>query len=189
MSIEFPTHVCPLHKALYGLKQAPRAWYDMLSQQLLALGFQNSVADSSLFVFHQNTELVYVLVYVDGLLITGNSQILVDKFVKQLSTSFALKDLGSLHYFLGIEVVSTVAGIILSQQKYAIYLLAKAGMTGCRPCSTLSSLRPDPDVTSSLMPNPELYIFIVGSLQYLTLSLQAPLWGLSHLIWSSFDGF
>lgn len=69
---QFPLHVYHLQKALYGLKQTPRAWYDMLSCKLLSLGFQNSLADSSLFVFLQNTDLVYVLVYVDDLLITSS---------------------------------------------------------------------------------------------------------------------
>lgn len=68
---EYPTHVCHLHKALYGLKQAPQAWCEWLSQSLLSLGFKNSLANSSLFVLHRDHDLVYVLVYVDDILIPG----------------------------------------------------------------------------------------------------------------------
>ncbi|KAH7843176.1 hypothetical protein Vadar_013578 [Vaccinium darrowii] len=142
----------------------------MLSHHLLSLGFKNSLVDSSLFVLHQGADLIYFLVYVDDLLITGNNPQLVDQIITQLSASFALKDLGQLHFFLGIEVVTTPKGILLSQQKYAMDLLVKAGMSDCRPCSTPSSLRHDDDSTKAPMSNPEMYRSLVGSLQYLTLT-------------------
>lgn len=102
---QFPNHVCKLHKALYGLKQAPRACYDLLSKSLLKQGFHNSLADSSLFILSTGSDLVYVLVHVEDLLITGNNSTLVNKIVTGLGADFALKDLGPLKYFLGIEVV------------------------------------------------------------------------------------
>lgn len=119
----FPHHVCKLHKALYGLKQAPRAWYDMLSHSLLSLGFQNSLADSSLFVLHRDSDLVSFFVYVDDILVTGSNSVLITSIIQKLSSSFALKDLGSLHYFLGIEALHTPDGVLLSQHKYALNLL------------------------------------------------------------------
>lgn len=61
----------------------------------------------------QNKDLVYVLVYVDDILITGNNSTLVDQIIQRLGSDFALKDLGSLHYFLGIEVVPTPTGLVL----------------------------------------------------------------------------
>lgn len=168
---QVPHHVCKLHKALYGLKQAPRAWYDMLSKSLIKQGFINSLADSSLFVFAKASDLVYVLVYVDDILIIGNNTSLVTQIIKGLGSDFALKDLGSLHYFLGIEVIQNSAGVILSQSKYATDLLLKAGMQGCTPCASPSSLKSQPSPTSdSPFPNPEFYRTIVGSLQYLTLT-------------------
>lgn len=72
-----------------------------------------------------------MLVYVDDLLLTGSSSQLVTQVVTQLSSSFALKDLGSLHFFLGIEAISTPQGLVLSQHKYATDLLVKAGMSDC----------------------------------------------------------
>lgn len=106
--------MCKLHKALYGLKQAPRAWYDMLSTSLVQQGFHNSLADSSLFVYSQDHDLVYVLVYVDDILIIGNNPTLIQRIIAGLGSKFAIKDLGSLHYFLGIEVVKVPTGLILS---------------------------------------------------------------------------
>lgn len=66
-----PTFVCRLHKALYGLKQAPRAWYTRLSQSLLDLGFSSSLVDSSLFTYHHHSIHIFVLIYVDDIIVTG----------------------------------------------------------------------------------------------------------------------
>lgn len=63
-------HVCRLWKALYGLKQAISAWCEELRQTLLAASFQNSVADRSLFVFKKENQQVYILVYVDDIVVT-----------------------------------------------------------------------------------------------------------------------
>lgn len=122
------------------------------------------------FVLAQGSDLVYVLVYVDDILIIGNNSTLVDHIIKGLGLDFALKDLGSLHYFLGIEVLQHTTGLILSQTKYATNLLVKAGMTDCRPCASPYSLKsantsPDPPFS-----NPEFYRTLVSSIQYLTLT-------------------
>lgn len=67
-------YVCRLNKALYGLKQAPRAWFQRLSNFLVHQGFQCSQADTSLFVFHHGSCLLYLLVYVDDIILTGNHE-------------------------------------------------------------------------------------------------------------------
>jgi hypothetical protein len=68
-----PNYVCKLDKALYGLKQAPRAWYSSLSSKLIALGFQASKADTSLFFYSQGNIQMFVLVYVDDIIIASSS--------------------------------------------------------------------------------------------------------------------
>lgn len=99
-----PAHVCLLHKSLYGLKQAPRAWFQRLSSALLSLGFRGSRTDPSLFIYCVNGTLLYMLVYVDDIILTGNNSSAIDHVVRSLSKSFAVQDMGSLTYFLGIEV-------------------------------------------------------------------------------------
>ena len=69
----YRNHVCRLKKSIYGLKQAPRAWYAALKTAIIQLDFQNSKADSSLFIYNTGLTLYYLLVYVDDLVITGNN--------------------------------------------------------------------------------------------------------------------
>lgn len=73
--------VCRLHKVLYGLKQAPRAWFDKLKAALLNWGFVNSVSDVSLFFYKNESQLMYLFVYVDDILVTGNDNQLISKVV------------------------------------------------------------------------------------------------------------
>jgi len=166
---DFPTHVCRLHKSLYGLKQAPRAWYKRLSDFLLSIGFQASKADTSLFILSYGGALFYLLVYVDDILLTGSNSELLHKLINLLSSEFKLRDLGMVHYFLGIEVKPTSMGILLSQQKYATDIIRREGMSSCKPVDTPSS--PSSALTTlsgSPYSDSTKYRQIVGALQYLT---------------------
>lgn len=123
-----PDYVCLLKKSLYGLKQAPRAWFDRLSQFLLHLGFYCSKADSSLFIFCTAQIIVVLLIYVDDVLLAGNNDNFIQNLIMQLGQEFAIKDLGLLHYFLGVEIKYFPGGVFLSQQKYTKYLLLRTQM-------------------------------------------------------------
>jgi len=125
-----------LNKVIYGLKQAPRAWYTTLKTVILQIGFHNSKANSSLFIYSNGSNLCYLLVYVDDLVITGNNPTLVTIFIQQLGDMFSLKDTGSLHFFLGVEVIPTRADLFLTQHKYVRELLANTNMSGAKDIST-----------------------------------------------------
>lgn len=160
-----PTHVCQLHKSLYGLKQAPRAQYEKLHGALHTLDFTCSKSNHSLFV--KRDPMVFVLVYVDDIIVTGPSAAACKHVISQLSSIFPIKDLGALHYFLGIEVKQSSKGIFISQTKYILDLLKKANMAGVKPCATpLSTSKMDH--SSPLLDNPAEYRSLVGALQYLT---------------------
>ncbi|CAA7014904.1 unnamed protein product [Microthlaspi erraticum] len=167
-----PNHVCRLRKALYGLKQAPRAWYQELRGFLLQLGFQNSVADTSVFVYIKGTDLAYTLVYVDDIVITGSNTTLVAHFINALANRFSLKDPADLHYFLGIEAIRTPKGLHLMQRKYILDLLVKTNMVDAKP--VLTPLAPHPRLIlhdgSPKLEKPSEYRMVVGSLQYLAFS-------------------
>jgi hypothetical protein len=99
------------------LKQTPRAWFHQFSDFLLTIGFNSSQADSSLFVYSSAHEIIYLLLYVDDIIITGNNMSLIDTFIRKLRHEFSMKDLGTLNYFLGLEVTHSATGIFLIQLK------------------------------------------------------------------------
>lgn len=100
---KMPHYLCKLDKALYGLKQAPvpRAWYSRLSKRLQELGFVSSKADTSLFFYNKKGLVMFLLVYVDDIIVASSSDQAVTVLLKELEKDFAMKDLGDLHYFLG----------------------------------------------------------------------------------------
>ncbi len=103
--------VCRLKKALYGLKQAPRVWSDKIGQYLVTSGFQTSNANFSLNVKKTNHGIVVIVIYVDDLIITRDSNEDISNLKKLLKQKFEMKDLGKLCYFLGIEVIQSPKGI------------------------------------------------------------------------------
>jgi len=116
---------------------------------------------------------MFLLVYVDDIIVASSSSKATAALLKDLNAKFALKDLGDLHYFLGIEVHKIREGVLLTQEKYTLDLLKRVGMENCKPTNTsmsssekLSAFDGDPlgasDATN--------YRSIVGALQYLTLT-------------------
>ncbi|OMO62750.1 hypothetical protein CCACVL1_22657 [Corchorus capsularis] len=167
-----PDYVCKLQKSIYGLKQAPRTWYTALSSFLIEVGFHQSKSDSSLFIYTANDVLAYFLVYVDDIILTGNSKFFLDEFIGALSKKFSLKDPISLSYFLGIETIQTAKGLLLSQKKYMKNLLERSKMLESKPVTT-------PMATSAASLTLEMgnklsdaseYRSIIGALQYLSLT-------------------
>ncbi|XP_052623860.1 uncharacterized mitochondrial protein AtMg00810-like [Lactuca sativa] len=149
----FPNHVCRLKKALYGLKQAPRAWFHRLTSFLIA-----------------NACIIYLLVYVDDLILTGNNEQVISSFITKLHREFAVKDLGDLNYFLGLEVSYTDDGLFLSQSKYAHDILDRANLLHAKPVGTPLASHEIFTSTGTSYSNPTEYCSLVGVLQYLTIT-------------------
>ena len=97
------SHVCILKKALYGLKQAPKTWYGRIDSFLSSFGFTKSKANSNLYYKVEDGNLVMLLLYVDDLFVTGTDRLIADT-KRNLAAEFEMKDLGMMHYFLGMEV-------------------------------------------------------------------------------------
>ena len=138
---------------------------------MLSYGFTNAVSDPSLFIYHHHAQLIYFLVYVDDLIVTGNDSSFVKSFITALSTKFSVKDLGLLHYFLGVAVLPTTSGLFLSQHKYIHDLLVRTGMEGAKevgtPLITTGSLVLK---DGSPLANASEYRSVIGALQYLNLT-------------------
>jgi hypothetical protein len=137
------------------------------------LGFSPSKVDTSLFFLHNKSVTIYVLVYVDDIIVVSSSQSATVALLHNLEQDFALKDLGDLHYFLGIEVTKIKDEILLSQSKYVMDILQRAGMSKCKVVATpLSSSEKlcaqGGDALGSA--DATAYRSIVGGLQYLTLT-------------------
>lgn len=164
-------HVCLLQKSLYGLRQAPRAWFEKFSNFLLESGFFCSTTDPSLFVFHKGQDTILLLLYVDDILLTGNSDLLLTQLITSLSSTFHMKDLGCIHYFLGIEAKHTPEELFLCQTKYAVDLLERANMKECKPISTPLPLKLSYSSDDEVyLDRPLEYRSLVGGLQYLTIT-------------------
>ena len=97
------THMCKLKKALYGLKQAPRTWYGKMDSFLMSLGFTKSKVDSNLYFKVEDRIPVILLLYVDDLFLTSEEELITDA-KRRLATNLEMKDLGMMHYFLGMDV-------------------------------------------------------------------------------------
>jgi len=168
-----PNYVCKLDRALYGLKQAPRAWHARLSNKLISLGFKVSKADTSLFFLNKDNLTMFVLVYVDDIIVVSSTEKATDTLLKELQNEFALKDLGDLHYFLGIEVSKVSNGILLTQDKYASDLLKRVGMSDCKAVAAPLSTSEKLSLHEGSLLGPKdatHYRSVVGALQYLTLT-------------------
>ena len=108
---------------------------NLISQWRL-FGFTPSKADTSLFFYNKGNITIFVIVYVDDIIVASSSQEATTCLLKDLKLEFALKDLGDLHYFLGMEVKQIIDGILLSQEKYTADVLKRVGLENCKPLST-----------------------------------------------------
>jgi len=166
---QVPHAVCKLKKSLYGLKQASRQWYAKLTQVLYSRGYKHSSNDYSLFYRKTAGSNVFLGVYVDDILLTGDNEEEITALKAHLDAVFKIKDLGKAHYFLGMEILSTKNGLVLTQRKFVKELLAAFGDVNAAPVvcplDTTHKLVPD---QGDLLSNPAVYRRIVGKLNFLT---------------------
>jgi hypothetical protein len=158
-----------LKKPLYCLKQVPQVWYAKIENLFLGLGFKRCEFDHSMYVLHSNRDTLIVIVYFYDLIITGNNNSLAFRLKKQIVDCFDMTNLGTLHYFLGLQVLPLCDGFFISQSKYVMDLLTHFKMDDCNPCTTpfhsrvkLTKTYPTPAA------NATLYRQFVDSLIYLT---------------------
>ena len=130
-----------MKKALYGLKQAPRAWYSRIDDYFISSRFTRCESDHSLYVKHEDGEILVVILYVYDLNITGSNTSQINYLKKQLSEAFEMSDLGLLHYYLGMEFWQKGDSIFVSQSKHAYSLLKRFHMENLKSMATPNGSR------------------------------------------------
>jgi hypothetical protein len=127
--------VCKLQKSLYGLKQSPRAWNQKLDAFLKSIEFMKSEADPSVYIAQVGDVKFFIVVYVDDLILVCNNQNKLFEVKEELNQKFEMKDLGELHFFLGMEVERNRDERLLhiNQIKYLKEILKRFRMEECKP--------------------------------------------------------
>ncbi|GJT95938.1 cysteine-rich receptor-like protein kinase 8 [Tanacetum coccineum] len=131
-----PNTICKLTKSLYGLEQANRQWFEKLTTFLISIGFKQSYVDTSLFSLNKDGKFTSLLVYVDDILIADNDKKTIQENKANLNEKFNIKDLGTLHYYLGIKFLRNLKGLAMTQRKYATDLITYTGLLHSKPLAT-----------------------------------------------------
>lgn len=133
-----PDVVCKLNRALYGLKQASKAWNERFHELVTNLRFQRSENDRCLYVRGKDESKLFLLLYVDDILIISRNLVDIEKVKKRLAAEFEMSDLGSVKNFLGMRIDRNVKDRVLriSQRSYLESLLRRFGMEECKPVAT-----------------------------------------------------
>jgi hypothetical protein len=166
-----PNKVCHLKKTLYGLRQAPRAWHLRLTEELNKLGAHVSDADPGLYIYKTQNETVYLLVWVDDILLASSSMNAINAVKKALMKTFDSRDLGEAKFFVGlsIERKRTNRSIKLAQKLAITDLVHKFGLKDAKtrgvPMSVATKLTKTEDNPLDTAKYP--YSELVGSLMYL----------------------
>jgi hypothetical protein len=92
--------------------------------------------DTLLFIFHHDSDTVYLLLYVDDIILTASSTELLRRTISALQRKFTMKDLGSLHHFLSITIERRPDGLFLHRRAYTLDILKRAVMADGKPCTT-----------------------------------------------------
>lgn len=130
--------VCKLNKAIYGLKQAARCWFEVFEQTLIEKGFKNSLVDRCIYILDKGNVMnnIYVVLYVDDLVIATASIDTMNSFKNYLMNRFCMTDLKDIKLFLGIRIMREENKITLDQSAYIRIILNKFNMADCKPIST-----------------------------------------------------
>ncbi|GKC05160.1 transposable element, partial [Tanacetum coccineum] len=132
-------YVCKIRKSLYGLKQSPRQWYKRFDSFMVQHGFSRSAYDCC--VYHKRApsgSLIYLLLYVDDMLVAAKDMEEIKKLKILLNTEFDMKDLGAARKILGMEIIRDRkhGKLFLSQKSYIEKIISRFGMSSAKSVNT-----------------------------------------------------
>lgn len=162
--------VCKLKKSLYGLKQSPRCWSTTLTEFLDSIKFNQNAADPCVLIRVKGEDVTIVAVYVDDLIIIAKDLDQMNEVKRNLTTQFKMKDLGKIHYCLGIRIEYDENNkcIWIHQKQYILAIINKFGLSQAKtvatPADVSVQLKKDDGVSKEV--NPTHYQSMVGSLLY-----------------------
>ena len=170
-STTHPKSICRLKKPLYSLKKAPCAWHLKITQYLHQIGFHMSKSDNSLYIRSGSESPIVIILYVDDLVIGIEHLFEIHRVKSLISDKFEITNMKELHYFLGIEVIWSPAGIMISQRHCILNLWYKFGMIECKSVATPldRNLKLDADSGTTTC-EPTQYRQLIGSVIYLTIT-------------------
>jgi hypothetical protein len=136
---------------------------------LTSLGFIEAKLDMSFFILRHGPGMVYLLLYVDDIILTASSSELLRRTITAVQREFAMKDLGRLHHLLSITVERRTDELLLHQRTYMLDVIKRATMADCKPCTTPVDLQAKLAVDSGPpVQDASQLRSIAGALQYLT---------------------
>ncbi|CAL1392755.1 unnamed protein product [Linum trigynum] len=169
-------YVCRLRKSLYGLKQAPRQWYKKFESVMGEQGYKKTTSDHCVFVKKfPDGDFIILLLYVDDMLIAGQNVSKINDLKKELSKSFAMKDLGPAKQILGVKIIRDRGAkkIWLSQEKYIEKVLQRFNMDNAKAVSCplayyfILTSKQSPSTEKEMVEMDKIpYASAVGSLMY-----------------------
>ena len=162
--------VCKLKRSLYGLKQSSRCWNTVFKQYMESINFKQCTADPCIFVTGEEADLTIVAVYVDDLIVIAKTPETIKKIKESLAARFKMKDLGKLHYCLGISIQHDEerGSLWMDQRQYIQSLLKRYGLSQAKTATTPADINvklvKNDGVSKPV--NPLNYQSMVGSLLY-----------------------
>jgi len=162
--------VMKLKKSLYGLKQAAHVWNDLLHKSLTSKGCTTSETDKCLYIKKSNNNVIYLLVHVDDMLVSSNSEEAIDELMNSVGKDFELKDLGEVKHYLGIDMKRDESGqFTISQPCYIDEIVEAAGQSNAKT----SKYPVDTGyykIEGQELPSNEEYRRLIGMLLYLSIN-------------------
>lgn len=166
-------YVCLLKKSLYGLKQAAKSWNDAINETLISFGFKQSESDNCLyFQRFDNDNWCFLLIYVDDILITATNDKILKSIERDISSTFEMRCMGEVKYYLGIEVQNQNGIYSINQKKYIERIVAEFGLEDAKTSKIPldAGYERARDENEQVLPSNEQYQKLVGSLLYISLN-------------------
>ncbi|GKE09869.1 retrotransposon protein, putative, ty1-copia subclass [Tanacetum coccineum] len=138
-----PNKVCKLQRSIYGLKQASRSWNKRFDEEIKKIGFTQNPDEPCVYLKASGSNVAFLVLYVDDILLMGNSVTMLKEVKSWLCKCFFMKDLGEAAYILGIKIIRDRSKrlIALSQSAYLKKILKKFRMKNSKKDDTKSQMR------------------------------------------------